>query len=324
MPVPLLFLLGAICAVLCAVYLGLEMLIRRRAVTDRANWDTRTLPAPDLQATRIVVLGDSIAYGQYLDETLAWPALLAARLVDELPQRHWQVVNASVPGDTAADAYVRFHAHVAAYRPRLVLIALGLNDCHRAANTGAEQHLALFRQNEMTAWGRSHLLRALAARFNSSRRQPSRMHSISTRQPPSPILPLDDYRDIMIWLARQCRRLGSQPAFLTLTPIHSDGQDGAGPEGSAGEWGLWADYNQAIRDLGRARNGADYSATPVIEVSHKFASVQNWIEDGVHLSFAGQSALAERVWQGLQRPNLAPALALQGQASNAEMAPSLD
>lgn len=298
-----LLLFGAVC-----VGLGFEVYLRRRAAQHGETWDTRTLPAPDPQATRIVVLGDSTAYGQYLEEVQAWPALLAERLVEEYPQRHWQVVNASVPGDTTADAYVRFNAHVAAYRPRLVLIALGLNDCHRTGSGRADLHLARFRQNEMTPWGRSYLMRAIGQRVRKSAK---------TAEPSSPmkrpIVPLEDYKAIMTWLANRCQRLGSQPVFLSLTPLRRDLADDA-----EGEWGLWASYNQTIRDLGRTQNA------PVIEISHRFPPGANWTEDGVHLSAEGQAALAGRVWQGLQRPNLAPALALYGQVSNAEMAPSLD
>lgn len=301
-----LLLLGAI-----ALGLGFEAQLRRRAAQQDEPWDTRTLPAPDPQAIRIVVLGDSIAYGQFLDEAQAWPALLAARLAEEFPQRHWQVVNAGVPGDATADAYLRFQTHVAVYRPRLVLIALGLNDCHRTGGSGrADRHLARFRQNEMTAWGRSYLARAIAARLTSPQRPPP------PAARPRPIVPLDDYKRIMVWLAQRCKRLGSWPVFLTLTPLARGLQDSV-------EWGLWADYNQSIRDLGRALDA------PVIEVSHQFASGQCWIEDSVHLSAEGQAAVAERVWQALQHPNLAPLLgdpfsARQGQASNDEMAPALD
>lgn len=294
--------------------LGLEVHLRRRASQQDEPWDTRTLPEPDYQATRIVVLGDSIAYGQFLDEAQAWPALLAVRLADEHPQRHWQVINAGVPGDTTADAYLRFPAHVAAYRPRLVLIALGLNDCHRAGGSGrAGLRLARFRQNEMTGWGRSHLYRAIAARSTAPERPPQP----TARSRPN--VPRHDYEAIMTWLAQRCRRLGSQPVFLTLTPLHPSLHDAAN-----GEWGLWAGYNQAIRELGRAQSGAGYSATPVIEISHPFTSEQRWIADGVHLSAEGQAAVAERVWQGLQRPDIASILTLRGQASHAEMAPSLD
>lgn len=291
--------------------LGCEALARRRAAQEDGLWDTRTLPEPDFQATRIVVLGDSIAYGQYLDEAQAWPAVLAARLNEERPQQRWQVVNAGVPGDAAVDAYLRFQAHVVAYRPRLVLIALGLNDCHRTGGSArAELRLHRFRQNETTIWGRSYLARALAARLAAPQRPQPRPGQAR------PITSLDDYKEIMTWLARRCKRLGSRPVFLTLTPLAPGLQDSP-------EWGLCSDYGQAIRELGRRLEA------PVIEIGHKFAFGQGWIADGVHLSAAGQAAVAERVWQGLQRPDLAPLFddahsARLGQVSNAEMAPSLD
>ena len=92
-----------------------------------------SLPAgPAPTRCTIVVLGDSIAAGSPGLSDRAWPALLASRLRAEYPNITWQVVNAGVPGSTAPMGYARFDRAVAAHVPDVVLIAFGLNDCHRA------------------------------------------------------------------------------------------------------------------------------------------------------------------------------------------------
>lgn len=66
----------------------------------------------------LVVLGDSIAFGQWVNH--GWVSLLK---LDGL------VVNLSVPGDTTRLALERY-PEVRRYAPDTLLIALGLNDCN--------------------------------------------------------------------------------------------------------------------------------------------------------------------------------------------------
>lgn len=77
---------------------------------------------PQLPAGSVVLaLGDSITHGSGADAASAYPALLAA-------QTGWQVVNAGVPGDTAAQALQRLPALLAEHRPAAVLVSIGGND----------------------------------------------------------------------------------------------------------------------------------------------------------------------------------------------------
>jgi lysophospholipase L1-like esterase len=286
------------------ILIGLEILSRR--VQPYTEGDTtRSFPQPDRRATRIVVLGDSIAYGHGLDEAQAWPALVARRLVVTYPHHPWQVVNAGVPGDTVADAYVRFPAHVAVYQPHILIIALGLNDCYRTDNERARRRLALFRRHELTWWGKSFLLRRLLARLFPPAPLP--------RREDEPAIPADDFARGLAWLVQQGRRLGTRPVLLTMTPLDPTVFPPAGAEAQT-----WSAYNAIIRDTARRLE------VPFIEVSHTFPMKQPWQADGVHLTPEGQALLAERVWQGLHRPPLASVLHLQGLSSNAEMAPSLE
>ncbi len=71
-------------------------------------------------------MGDSIsaAFGMSLEE--GWVALLAGRLAESHPG--YQVVNASISGETSAGAASRLPALLEEHRPKVVIIELGGND----------------------------------------------------------------------------------------------------------------------------------------------------------------------------------------------------
>ena len=75
---------------------------------------------------RILVLGDSIsaAYGMSLEQ--GWVAMLAERLSDAEPG--YEVVNASISGETTAGGLRRLPELLARHQPGLVIIELGAND----------------------------------------------------------------------------------------------------------------------------------------------------------------------------------------------------
>ena len=84
---------------------------------------------PALAARTVMVFGDSLsaAYGIASDE--GWVSLLAGRISREgLP---WQVVNASVSGETTAGGLSRLPADLARHHPSVVVIELGANDALR-------------------------------------------------------------------------------------------------------------------------------------------------------------------------------------------------
>jgi acyl-CoA thioesterase-1 len=74
-----------------------------------------------LAAQTVTAFGDSLTAGYGLDESAAWPALLAAAH----PQ--WQVLNAGVSGETTSGGLRRIDWVLRA-RPAIVLIGLGAND----------------------------------------------------------------------------------------------------------------------------------------------------------------------------------------------------
>ncbi len=78
---------------------------------------------------RLLVVGDSLSAEYGLARGSGWVALLEKRLArDKLA---WQVVNASISGDTTSGGRSRLPALLAQHRPRVVVIELGGNDALR-------------------------------------------------------------------------------------------------------------------------------------------------------------------------------------------------
>nr|MBO2512089.1 arylesterase [Gammaproteobacteria bacterium] len=77
-------------------------------------------------AGTVLVVGDSISAAFGLDTAQGWVALLEKRLAER--DRDYQVVNASISGDTSAGGLARLPALLDAHRPEVVIIELGGND----------------------------------------------------------------------------------------------------------------------------------------------------------------------------------------------------
>ena len=85
------------------------------------------LLAPAAQAAKtILVFGDSLSAGYGIRPDAAWPALLARRLQDR--KLDYNVVNASISGETSSGGRARIDAALARYAPQVVIVALGAND----------------------------------------------------------------------------------------------------------------------------------------------------------------------------------------------------
>jgi acyl-CoA thioesterase I len=99
-------------------------------------------------AGSIMVFGDSLSAAYGLSPSQGWPALLGKRLERSAPS--WQVVNASVSGETTAGGLRRLPEDLKRHKPRVVVIALGANDGLRgqpiaAARANLEQMIRLAR-----------------------------------------------------------------------------------------------------------------------------------------------------------------------------------
>jgi len=81
-------------------------------------------------APTILVMGDSLSAGYGIKVQASWVALLSERL--KAQGYDYQVVNASVSGETSSGARNRFPALLKTHRPAIVILEIGANDGLRA------------------------------------------------------------------------------------------------------------------------------------------------------------------------------------------------
>ncbi|MEN9560471.1 MAG: hypothetical protein RLZZ502_1682 [Pseudomonadota bacterium] len=74
------------------------------------------------EATRVLVVGDSLSAAYGIKEEQGWVSLLARELTQ------YQVINASISGDTTAGGLARLPALLEKHKPKLLIIELGGND----------------------------------------------------------------------------------------------------------------------------------------------------------------------------------------------------
>lgn len=91
----------------------------------------------DTNATRILVVGDSISAEYGLKRGTGWVALLAQRLNKQGIAA--SVINASISGDTTAGGRARLASLLKRHKPGLVIIELGANDALRGLPLNATQ-----------------------------------------------------------------------------------------------------------------------------------------------------------------------------------------
>lgn len=82
----------------------------------------------------IVFMGDSITAGQYVHPSLRWAELVSARLkrafADRVdPERQFHYCH-GVSGETTRQGLERFPRHVQQFRPEVITLQFGLNDCN--------------------------------------------------------------------------------------------------------------------------------------------------------------------------------------------------
>lgn len=100
----------------------------QRAAAPR-NAAPRTAAPPTAAPRTVLVLGDSLSAAYGLREDQGWVAMLGERVTAGHPG--WQVVNASISGETSAGGSARVVDEVLRHRPAVVVIALGANDALR-------------------------------------------------------------------------------------------------------------------------------------------------------------------------------------------------
>jgi acyl-CoA thioesterase I len=88
---------------------------------------------PVLAENTILIIGDSLSAGYGIDPKQGWAQLLQERLQDR--KYNYQVVNASITGDTTSNGLRRLPAALTQYQPKITIIELGGNDALRGLPT---------------------------------------------------------------------------------------------------------------------------------------------------------------------------------------------
>jgi len=82
--------------------------------------------SPSVQAASILVFGDSLSAGYGIAREASWPHLLQQALQTHSPP--YEVVNASISGETTAGGLRRLDRALEQHRPAIVILELGAND----------------------------------------------------------------------------------------------------------------------------------------------------------------------------------------------------
>ncbi len=90
-------------------------------------------PAAGAGGRSVLVLGDSLSAAYGIPVEAGWVALLAERLAP----RGWEVINASVSGETSAGGARRLPELLARHQPQVVILQLGGNDGLRGLSPSA-------------------------------------------------------------------------------------------------------------------------------------------------------------------------------------------
>lgn len=86
---------------------------------------------------RLLVVGDSLSAEYGIAKGSGWVRLLEQRL--QAQGMSWQVVNASISGDTTSGGRSRLPALLKTHQPQLVVIELGANDALRGLSLKASE-----------------------------------------------------------------------------------------------------------------------------------------------------------------------------------------
>lgn len=236
--------------------------------------------------SRVVVLGDSVAFGG----AVAWPELLAERTGAE-------VLNFGVPGYTIVQGSRQWRLEAAALHPDVVVVAFGWNDHWLAKGGLADEARAVPSRREAAfslALSRLRLAQAAHAIVGSAAPAPA---------PSTPVrrVPLETFRRELDALVGTAASSGARVVVLLLpsglredafpTYLLDVGFTPSAKE-AVDDHALWA---AAAREVATAR-GAE-----VVDPQERFVAPGLFSRDGIHPTAEGYRVLADAVAEALAR-----------------------
>jgi len=126
----ILFFTLAVLVNLCFVSISYASLPEKTsAEVQTAQRNTVSSVSPmKLPKNTILVMGDSISAGFGIDKSKGWVELMKQRLSREHTDQAFNIINASISGETTTGGRYRFAAALKQYQPDLVILELGGND----------------------------------------------------------------------------------------------------------------------------------------------------------------------------------------------------
>ena len=225
---------------------------------------------------RILAIGDSTTFGQYLEDRETWPAVLQSLLDAEGARA--EVLNAGVIGMSSFQGLAYLMARGFDLQPDVVIATFGFND--RSPWDLRDREIApLFGRSR--AGGQ--LLKMLQGM--SARARPSQ-DAIQTRVTPG------EFLDILIAMAKTCSARGVR-LYLNLWPV---------PEQAAGSG---VDEHAPLTYQSLIAEAAKWEPAGVIDLRRPFSeSPEPVFCDGVHNTPAGARVVAETVHRRLREDGL--------------------
>lgn len=104
------------------LFLVLRFLIVSLYFTSFVAWSTPAVAANP----KILIYGDSLSAAYGIPQQQGWAALLQKKLIHE--KIHYDVINASVSGETTSGGLSRFASTIKQTQPEIVILELGAND----------------------------------------------------------------------------------------------------------------------------------------------------------------------------------------------------
>lgn len=288
---------------------------RNEALPTRLRPETRAVTWEDIRNRyRIVCLGDSITHGNELPYNQSYPAVLDDLLRRRHPDLDAFVINAGICGHTSVQGLARLERDVLWYQPHAVVVSFGLND----GNLG---YWPLDSTRERPMWGRLHLRERMDAMLRSShlyltirgrmRRVLRRLGWLDRPVPtstdgfPQSRVTRDGFALAQERLVGRIHESGCPTVFLaTMTPVADVFPAELGPHLQQRQLQIYQEYNHIVRSIAE-RSGAHLLDLQVSFANHSMGeSLPLQMDDGVHLTPAGEQLIALAVMQALEDTGL--------------------
>lgn len=297
-----------------ALLLLAELTLRIRHRRTLAHTGYQELRSKSLNETnlagkyRIVVFGDSIAYGEDLLHSQSYPHVLSCLLNSEGSATHITVINSGIRGCTSVQALDWLDAAVLRYKPHLVLLAFGLNDgklgdwpLERIRERAMFQGMTLVGRLDELLRNHCHLYLTLKVRMRRLLRGRGYVRRVAQPSAFGPRVSQEGFATAQRELVRRIQhRSGAVICLLTTTPVDERSSRELAPTVFAWQQEIYQRYNEIIRHIA-AEEGVyliDLASTVGALGPGRITSLLQ--DDGVHLTAEGERVVAEHVAHALQ------------------------